>query len=168
MSGLRITPLHPSLGAEVAGVDLSRPLHEPMRHELNRALAEHLALVFRNQSLTPEQYLAASAIFGPPMEQHYSQHNMANFPADRAHLAPERSASGRAVAHRPHEPRASARRHHPVRCGDSVGGWRHQRGQHGDHVQSVVVNVRDINRRENDRQHRCDQEIEPQLERLSG
>src|SRR5215475_4451782 len=80
MTGLRITRLHPSLGAEVANVDLSRPLDEPTRHELNRALAEHLALVFRNQSLTPEQYLAAAAIFGPPMEQHYSQHNRPDHP----------------------------------------------------------------------------------------
>jgi len=80
MTAFRITPLHPSLGALVAGVDLSRPLDEPMRHELNGALAAHLALVFRNQSLTPKQYLAAASIFGPPMEQHYSQHNMPAHP----------------------------------------------------------------------------------------
>jgi len=80
MTDLHITRLHPSLGAEVAGVDLSRSLDEPTRRELNRALAEHLALVFRNQSLTPEQYLAAGSTFGPPMEQHYSQHNMPDHP----------------------------------------------------------------------------------------
>src|SRR5436189_5528074 len=80
MAQLRITPLHPSLGAEVAGVDLSAPIDEPIRQELNRALADHLALVFRNQSLTPAQYLAAASAFGPPMEQHYSQHNMPDFP----------------------------------------------------------------------------------------
>ena len=45
-----------------------------------RALAEHLALVFRDQSLTPASYLAAAAAFGPPMPQHYSQHNMPDFP----------------------------------------------------------------------------------------
>jgi len=80
MAQLRITPLHPSLGAEVAGVDLSAPIDEPTRQELNRALADHLALVFRDQSLTPAQYLAAASAFGPPMEQHYSQHNMPEFP----------------------------------------------------------------------------------------
>jgi taurine dioxygenase len=77
---LKITPLHPSLGAEVAGVDLSQPVDEPTRHALSVALAEHLALVFRGQTLTPAQYLAAAALFGPPMEQHYSQHNMPDFP----------------------------------------------------------------------------------------
>ena len=80
MARLEITPLHPSLGAEVVGVDLSSPVDEPTRDELSRALAEHLALVFRGQSLTPAQYLAAASVFGPPMEQHYSQHNMPDHP----------------------------------------------------------------------------------------
>ena len=77
---MRITPLHPALGAEVAGIDLSGPLDTPTEQALTRALAEHLALVFRDQSLTPEQYLRAATVFGPPMEQHYSQHNMPDFP----------------------------------------------------------------------------------------
>ena len=80
MASLQIAPLHPSLGAEVSGVDLSQPVDEPTRNALDRALADHLALVFRDQSLTPAQYLAAATAFGPPMEQHYSQHHMPGFP----------------------------------------------------------------------------------------
>lgn len=80
MDTLQITPLHPSLGAEVAGVDLSQPVDEATRQALERALAEHLALVFHEQSLTPAQYLAAASTFGPPMEQHYSQHHMPDVP----------------------------------------------------------------------------------------
>jgi taurine dioxygenase len=80
MATLQVTSLHPSLGAEVAGVDLSKPIDEPIRQALSRALADHLALVFHDQSLTPAQYLAAASVFGPPMEQHYSQHNMPDFP----------------------------------------------------------------------------------------
>src|SRR6266850_2617184 len=80
MARLQITPLHPSLGAEVAGVDLSQPIDAATREALAHALADHLALVFRDQSLTPAQYLAAASVFGPPMEQHYSQHNMPDFP----------------------------------------------------------------------------------------
>ena len=49
---MKVTPLHPALGAEVTGVDLSRPVDAPTGEALNRALAEHLALVFRDQSLT--------------------------------------------------------------------------------------------------------------------
>ena len=80
MTRLQIAPLHPSLGAEVAGVDLSHSIDAPTRQALSHALADHLALVFRDQTLTPGQYLAAASAFGPPMEQHYSQHNMPDFP----------------------------------------------------------------------------------------
>jgi taurine dioxygenase len=80
MSELTITALHPSLGAEVSGIDLSRPADPDTRDGLSHALAEHLALVFRDQSLTPPQYLQAAALFGPPMRQHYSQHNMTDYP----------------------------------------------------------------------------------------
>jgi taurine dioxygenase len=77
---MKVTPLHPSLGAEVAGVDLSTPLDAAARDALGRALADYLALVFHDQALTPAQYLAAASVFGPPMEQHYSQHHMPGFP----------------------------------------------------------------------------------------
>src|SRR5262245_14299300 len=80
MAAVKITQLHPSLGAAIDGVDLAQPVDEPTRQALTRALADHLALVFHGQSLTPAQYLAAASIFGPPMEQHYSQHNMSGFP----------------------------------------------------------------------------------------
>ena len=80
MTPLKTTPLHPSLGAEVSGIDLGRPIDAATRAALSRALADHLALVFRGQTLTPAQYLEAASVFGPPMEQHYSQHNMPDFP----------------------------------------------------------------------------------------
>src|SRR3954462_8425398 len=80
MADITITKLHPSLGAEVSGVDLGNPIDTPTREVLSRALAEHLALVFRDQSLTPEQYLEAVTAFGPPMRQHYSQHHMEGYP----------------------------------------------------------------------------------------
>ena len=79
MPELAVTPLHPSLGAEIGGVDLSRPVDDATRKALSLALAEHLALVFHDQSLTPDQYLEAAKIFGPPMRQHYSQHHMPGY-----------------------------------------------------------------------------------------
>ncbi len=80
MSKLTITRLHPSLGARVDGVDLSQPIDAATREALNQALGEYLALVFPGQSLTPDQYLTAATAFGPPMRQHYSQHNMPDHP----------------------------------------------------------------------------------------
>ena len=75
-----VRPFGTSFGAEIAGVDLSQPIAAGDTEVLTRALGDHLALVFRDQALTPDQYLAAATVFGPPMRQHYSQHNMEDFP----------------------------------------------------------------------------------------
>jgi taurine dioxygenase len=80
MPDTTVTPLTASIGAEVSGIDLARPLDSDTRVALANALAEHLALVFHDQQLTPDQYLAAAAAFGPPMVQHYSQHHMPGYP----------------------------------------------------------------------------------------
>ena len=69
---LTITRLHSEIRAEVSGVDLGAPLDAPTRHALSLALADHLALVFHGQTLTPDRFLAAASAFGPPMEQHYT------------------------------------------------------------------------------------------------
>lgn len=55
-------------GAEVGGLDLSRPLPEQTRTELRRALADHCVLFFRDQRLEPEQQKAFARQFGPLAE----------------------------------------------------------------------------------------------------
>src|SRR5947209_8373476 len=80
MPGITVKPLTGSIGGEVSGIDLARPLDTATRSALAEALAQHLALVFHDQELTPDQYLAAAEAFGPPMVQHYSQHHMPGYP----------------------------------------------------------------------------------------
>ena len=75
-----LMPLGPSLGVEVSGIDLAEPIDAEVGAALSEALAVHLALVFRNQSLTPEQYLQAAAIFGPPMRRPAAQRAMPGYP----------------------------------------------------------------------------------------
>jgi taurine dioxygenase len=79
MVELTIKRLHPTIGAEVHDIDLSKPIDGLTREALNAALGNYLALVFPRQSLSPEQYLAAAGVFGPPMRQHYSQYHMPGF-----------------------------------------------------------------------------------------
>ncbi|MBD3002818.1 TauD/TfdA family dioxygenase [Streptomyces sp. 5-10] len=50
-----IVPLGRVIGAEIRGLDLSRPLEPALREELNRALLEWKVLFFRGQHLTSEQ-----------------------------------------------------------------------------------------------------------------
>jgi taurine dioxygenase len=68
MSSLRIEPVAGALGAEVAGVDLSRPLDDTTYTALRRAWLEHLVLFFRDQDLSPAQFLTFARRFGEPIE----------------------------------------------------------------------------------------------------
>ena len=68
--------LHPSIGAEIEGLDLKEALSAEDRQAIAAALARHLVLVFRDQRFTPPEYLAACSQLGTPMAQHFSQHNM--------------------------------------------------------------------------------------------
>jgi taurine dioxygenase len=52
-------------GAEVRGVDASKPLSAAVSAALQQALAEHCVLVLRDQDLTPEQQKAFASHFGP-------------------------------------------------------------------------------------------------------
>jgi len=61
---IEVTPLSPALGAEISGVDISRPLNEITAEEIRRAFAEHLVLFFRDQEITPTQQVAFAGLFG--------------------------------------------------------------------------------------------------------
>ncbi len=80
MEAFTITPLGAAIGAEIDGIDLGHPVDAATREALNKALADHTVLVFPGQTLSPARLMAASAIFGPSMPQHYSQFNMPDFP----------------------------------------------------------------------------------------
>ena len=64
VSAVRITPLGPSIGAEIGGVDLSQPLDDAIIDAIRDALMEHKVICFRGQDITPEQQLAFGRRFG--------------------------------------------------------------------------------------------------------
>ena len=47
-----------ALGAEISGVDLSRPLDKPVLADINQALLDHLVIFYRDQTLTPGELAA--------------------------------------------------------------------------------------------------------------
>jgi taurine dioxygenase len=66
---LSVRPISRACGAEVSGIDLTRPLEPHAVQQLHKALAEHGVLLFRNADLTPQQHIAFSRQFGP-LETH--------------------------------------------------------------------------------------------------
>lgn len=67
---LDVVPLATTLGAEIRGVDLSRPLGPNAVDSIRRLLAAHKVLFFRRQDLAPEQLTALGRCFGEPTEAH--------------------------------------------------------------------------------------------------
>jgi alpha-ketoglutarate-dependent taurine dioxygenase len=62
---IELTPLHPTLGASVRGVDLTRPVLPEVFAEIDAAFSHYGILVFPEQAVTDEQQLAFSRLFGP-------------------------------------------------------------------------------------------------------
>ena len=60
-----ICPLSDVIGAEVVGLDVSRPLDNDTFAKVHRAHLDHLVLVFRDQTLSPQQQINFSKLFGP-------------------------------------------------------------------------------------------------------
>jgi alpha-ketoglutarate-dependent taurine dioxygenase len=62
---IELVPLHSTLGAEVRGVDLTRPVTPEVFAEIDAAFNRHGVLVFPQQPVTDEQQLAFSRLLGP-------------------------------------------------------------------------------------------------------
>lgn len=61
---LTITPISSALGAQIDGVDLTRPLSTQQRDAIEQALLEHQVIFFKDQSITPQQQARFAANFG--------------------------------------------------------------------------------------------------------
>ena len=59
-----IAPLSGALGAEISGVDLSKPLTDEIFAEIYQAFLDHLVIFFRDQDLGPEELIAIGSRFG--------------------------------------------------------------------------------------------------------
>jgi taurine dioxygenase len=65
---IAVRKLAGALGAEISGVDLSKPLPQETVAEIRKAWLEHLVVFFRDQPLTPPQYMAFAGRIGTPVE----------------------------------------------------------------------------------------------------
>lgn len=65
---IQVHPIDGALGAEIDGVDISKPLESKVIAEIRQAFLDHLVIFFRDQKLTPQQQLTFARQFGEPME----------------------------------------------------------------------------------------------------
>ncbi|MSP67895.1 MAG: taurine dioxygenase [Alphaproteobacteria bacterium] len=77
--GFRVRPFTGALGAEIEGVDLSRPLDPAAFAAIHRAFLAHGVIFFRDQTLTPATQTAFAARFGkvephPMIKPRYGEH----------------------------------------------------------------------------------------------
>lgn len=72
---IEIAPVTPTIGAEVRGVDLSKPLGRDAVERIRDALHAHLVLFFRDQHLSEADHIAFARHFGeiqpPPIKTRY-------------------------------------------------------------------------------------------------
>ena len=62
---IAVAPLTGAMGAEIRGVDLTRPLDAETRREILRAFHQYLVVYFPEQKLDDAQHLAFARLFGP-------------------------------------------------------------------------------------------------------
>ncbi len=74
-----VRPIAGALGAEIAGVDFSRPLADDVVAEIRRAWLEYLVVCFRDQTMTPAEQVALAERFGEPIEYPFVQ-GLPDFP----------------------------------------------------------------------------------------
>jgi taurine dioxygenase len=78
-SGITITPMSPTIGAEIDGIDLGDDLSDDTIGIVRRALLDHKVIFFRRQDITTEQHLAFGRRFGE-LEVHPFAINKPGFP----------------------------------------------------------------------------------------
>jgi alpha-ketoglutarate-dependent taurine dioxygenase len=74
MASFTITPLTDHTGAELIGLDFTRPIDRETRAFLSRAFAKHHVLVVRDQHFSPDEFKTAAQMFGE-LQQHDKKEN---------------------------------------------------------------------------------------------
>ena len=79
-SRLVVEPVTPVIGAEISGVDLSRPLDPETFAEIRAAIRKWRVIFFRDQQLTNDQLKAFGRNFGPLTPAHPIAEGLADHP----------------------------------------------------------------------------------------
>ncbi len=76
---LKVEKIAGALGAEISGLDLSRPVSAALALEIRQALLQHLVIFFRSQNLNSQQFLSFAQAMGEPIDYPFVK-GMKDFP----------------------------------------------------------------------------------------
>ncbi|HAT35697.1 MAG TPA: taurine dioxygenase, partial [Rhodospirillaceae bacterium] len=79
-ANIEVIPSGDALGAEVRGVDLSKPLDDDTFSVLEAAINEHSVICVRNQELEPEAYIEYAGRYGEPQNLFLNNYAMPGYP----------------------------------------------------------------------------------------
>ncbi|MDH2399889.1 TauD/TfdA family dioxygenase [Bradyrhizobium sp. SSUT18] len=91
---LSVRPYKPLIGAVIENVDLTKPLSDRNREDLNRALVEHGVIFIRNQALNDAQHVELASIFGKPIRKNIYLPSVSAFPEIEVIAHDEHTKSG--------------------------------------------------------------------------
>jgi taurine dioxygenase len=80
MASFTTSPLTNHTGTEVTGLDFTQPIDSDSRAALYRAFTERHVLVMRDQRFTPEQFKAATEIFGEIQPHDKKERHVPGYP----------------------------------------------------------------------------------------
>ena len=80
MASYSITPMTGHTGAEVVGLDFTRPIDPETRGALWRAFADHHVLVMRDQHFGPDDFKVAAQVFGELLQHDKKEHHVPGHP----------------------------------------------------------------------------------------
>ena len=75
-----IRPLTSHTGVEVRGLDLKETVGQEEKEKLQKLLANHAVVVFRDQKLSPPEYMKAAQVFGEIMPQMLERFTLPDYP----------------------------------------------------------------------------------------
>ncbi|MEJ1170520.1 TauD/TfdA dioxygenase family protein [Variovorax sp. CCNWLW235] len=75
-----VRPFDASVGAEIIGLDISKPISAEDFERIHQAHLDHHVLVFRNQQITPQEHIDFSRRFGPLEIHVLHQFHLKNHP----------------------------------------------------------------------------------------
>ena len=130
-----ITPLTPhNTGAEIRGLDLTKPVDPETRAALNRAFAQYHVLVVRDQKYEPADFIRAVQVWGELQPHDKKDHHIPGFPemyyVTNQDSSGEAHHPGRNVSQRSLEPSGAAEGDDPLSGGIAESRRRHAIRQH--------------------------------------